>query len=562
MYPDEPISPSIEQQRKYQDENSWLKRFQDTLNSPPPPQWRPPIIQSPVNVFYSNDDTGIVIDSAAGRWVIRNPLRNPPNLKQPIPRSINDQLRLLDLENCGQIFFKGTYTAKAIYEDWNNGVVTVVKETVTLDDVIRVRQRCLNVDDSFSFLESGGQQDNGQFHDLGNNITYRSFTYVPGWISDNCELEKNFPWYEWNALRIEVLQRRDSEALNLIMNQLENTPLNFEVYEIQFNNSEFCPLTPGIQPPPPPPEKEKCECMCCDECKNNDQLLKLILKKIGSADLPATVPNWLTKTNSGTKTIDNLAQFISYSVKQMDAITGKYPFEIQIQDADLTQEGDQTKKIEVPNIAEALAEIMGLLLVLQSESNANLIATVNAMIEAGSAKQAAIIAGDYASANSVFLGYKGKHVEKTVPFTFKPGEQQLDKMLKTSEVKVKSFDNDDKNDLNDVLMPLLEMAAMYRAQNFRNVGASDPLGKLSAILRGTADISTILENVSKLQALSTDPEAPPPEPRKTDWETFVDQAETGFIAQPGITDNLNPYGRPLEQRPRIREIGADTSENP
>ncbi len=36
---------------------------------------------------------------------------------------------------------------------------------------------------------------------------------------------------------------------------------------------------------------------------------------------------------------------------------------------------------------------------------------------------------------------------------------------------------------------------------------------------------------------------------------FTEEAEQGFITKDGITDNTNPYGRPLLQRPKIREIG-------
>ncbi|MBW4644763.1 MAG: hypothetical protein KME23_17670 [Goleter apudmare HA4340-LM2] len=315
--------------------------------------------------------------------------------------------------------------------------------------------------------------------------------------------------------------------------------------------------------PPPPPRKECCKMGCCPNNSNVEQLLRLILKKIGSTDLPAFVPNSLTKKNSGTTQIQNLAQFIAYSIKQTNNQFGQFPQEIKIEDADLTQEGNQERAIELPNLAESIAEIVGILLVLQSESNANLIATVNAMIEAGSAKQAAILAGDHAAANSEFLGYKGKQVERQVPFTFKPGEQQLDKMLQPGEVKVKGFDNDDKNDLNDVLVPLLEMAAMYRAANYRNVGTSDPLGKLGSILRGAADISTVMSNLSGLTPPPdpNNPNAPSPEPKKNDWDSFVENAESGFITQPGITDTTNPYGRPFAQRPKIREIGNDTSES-
>lgn len=312
--------------------------------------------------------------------------------------------------------------------------------------------------------------------------------------------------------------------------------------------------------PPPPPKKECCKMACCPNNSNLEQLLRLVLKKIGSSNLPANVPVSLAKPNSGTKSIGSLAEYIAYSVKQMDALVGKYPLEIKIEDADLTQEGNQSKIINLPNMAEAIAEILGLLLIIRSESDATLIATVNGMIEAGSAKQAATLAVDYAKANAEYLGYKGKQVEHKLPFTFKPGEQRLDKMLKSGEVSVKGFENDDQEDLNDHLAPLLEMAAMYRAANFKNLGTNTTYTNLKNALKGAAKLS---KEIDGLVNPPQDPNNPTSsQPKKSDWDTFLESAEQGFIAQPGITDSTNPYSRPLDQRPKIREIGNDTSETP
>lgn len=317
--------------------------------------------------------------------------------------------------------------------------------------------------------------------------------------------------------------------------------------------------------PPPPPDDKDCKCMCCD-----DSLLRLLLSRVnkiyqtvGVDDYPVSAPQWITKDDEAQISIANITRFISYTVKQLDSISGNYPIKIKIQDADLTQEGNQEKTVTLPNAAEALAEIVGMLLAIRSETNATLIASVNGMIEAGSSKQTAFLAYEYAKANAEFLAYKGKQVERDMPFTFKPNEPQLDEMMKPSTVKVKGFENDDKDDFTDAIAPLLELAAMWKGQNFRNLGASDPIQKLRTILKGANEISGAMNEFRKNPPHVIDPEnpdAPPPEPQKDEWDAFVEEAEQGFIAKPGITDNINPYSRPLEQRPRIREIGDDTSD--
>lgn len=311
--------------------------------------------------------------------------------------------------------------------------------------------------------------------------------------------------------------------------------------------------------PEPPPER-KIDPMNC--CTNLEQLLKLVLKKLGSTNLPATVPQSLVTKNSPTKQIHSISEYQAYTVKQLAAITGKYPINIKIEDSDLTQEGNQEKTLNMPNMAESLAEIIGMLLVLRSESNANLIATINAMIEAGNAKQLSLLAYDYAKANSEYLGYKGKQIERDIPFSFKPGEKQLDKMLVAGNAKVKGFENDDKEDLNDFLAPVLEMAAMWKAQNFRNLGTSATLDSLKKIFTDAIGVGDGMDALSKIVPPPdpNNPNAPQPEIKKNAWDEFVEEAEQGFIAQPGIQDNVNPYGRPFEQRPKIKEIGMDTSD--
>jgi hypothetical protein len=48
--------------------------------------------------------------------------------------------------------------------------------------------------------------------------------------------------------------------------------------------------------------------------------------------------------------------------------------------------------------------------------------------------------------------------------------------------------------------------------------------------------------------------------KENKFDGFIESAESGFIAKAGITDNVNPYGRPYDERPKIKEIGNTTGE--
>jgi hypothetical protein len=331
------------------------------------------------------------------------------------------------------------------------------------------------------------------------------------------------------------------------------------IFTIKEERVRIIPLHEKPLIPPPPP---KCMC-CCPNVEQNDQLLKLILKKIGSTNLPASVPKVLTDRKKGTIKIESLAEFTAYTVKQLDALCGKYPIDIEIEDADLTTEGNQTKKLKLPNIAETLAEMMGLLLVLRSESDATLNATIRALTEAGSSKQMAFLAYEYAKANAEFLGYKGEQKERKVPFAFKPGESQLDKMLQEGEISIRGWENEDKDDFNDLIAPVLELAAMWKVANYRKTGAGDPTENIKKFLKNAGKLSEDLDAgmlLEKVKAYNAkDDKDKDPKDLDDDWDKFTEEAETGFISQPGILDKEKPYGRPLEERPKIRDISSDTS---
>lgn len=315
-------------------------------------------------------------------------------------------------------------------------------------------------------------------------------------------------------------------------------------------------------PPPPPPMS------CCPNVRENDELLRLIAKRLGAYDYPVNVPRDLTDRSRGIESIENLTRLHTWSARQLDALCGKYPVEIEIEDADLTKDGNQTKNVVIPNIAEGMAELLGMSLQIQSETSAILNAAVRTLIECSNTKQIAIIGHDYSKANAEFLGYKGQQEVRKTPFMCTPGKERLDEVLDESEIEIKGWENVDDQDIKDLLAPLLDMAAMYRVQNFRNLGTKNTLANLTKTLTNP-QLVNLVGNLIKNERLKKynekSPENQNPEELKeiieNEFDKFVEEAENGFIAKAGIKDNTNPYGRPYDERPRIREIGITTGEN-
>jgi len=272
------------------------------------------------------------------------------------------------------------------------------------------------------------------------------------------------------------------------------------------------------------------------------QLLQLLVKRVGN--LPANVPDLFTKQKPTTITVESLAELALWQTQQLDALLGNYPIEIEIQDTDLVKEGNQSKKITLPNNAEAIAEIIGLVIAIKKESSAILTATMKALTEAGMTKQLSIKGLDVGLANAEYLGYKLDQTTRKVPMSFTPGADGLSESLKSKEVEVISYENKSKHDLQGFIHKMETFAARWNAQNWRKLG-SDLVGSLKQnILGGVKDIKTEVKS-----------------DKDGDFSTFVNEIEQGFIGTTGITDKTNPWGVSYDQRPKIRPIGEDLAKD-
>ncbi|MBE9199089.1 MULTISPECIES: hypothetical protein [unclassified Nodularia (in: cyanobacteria)] len=286
---------------------------------------------------------------------------------------------------------------------------------------------------------------------------------------------------------------------------------------------------------PPPPPKPPMTC-----CPQNDQLLKLILQRIGT--LPVSVPDSLVSTNPSPVQVKSLTEFLSWHGKQTDALAGQFPIEIEVEDSDFTDTGNQKLVMSLPNIAETLAEVVGLLVVLKRESEVTLQASLKGMIEAGAAKQAAQVAVDIGLANAEFLGYRLDKKKKTITLTFNPDEADFAKLLMDKEINYYSYENVDKKDIKDYLMPILQMVQRWNAQNFVKLAKNG------------------VQAAAQIKKLLTDPEKLSEELDKNtdkDFKDWAEEVEDGYTGLPQTPsgDKGKPYGKDKDERPKVRKLG-------
>ena len=284
-----------------------------------------------------------------------------------------------------------------------------------------------------------------------------------------------------------------------------------------------------------------------------DALLQKIATCLGVDEYPASLPPSLISKDQGwlgnlipeaNIEIPNLTRLLSQFIKYFDEILGQWEIPIEVKDSDPTTPGDQPIGFKIPNLAEGFAEMFGLL--LQSSSNLELLVNMQTrtLIEVGQDKQQNFISYKLLQALVDYINFDYKEVGTELPMMFKPGEDEVDKMLVECMTKVTVAEFDDKIDFQRHLLVLLEMAKMWKAQNFKKLDL------------GTGMKQQILD---RIKALGQQSEELSVEKKDADgkdqFDRFCEDVETQFAATPGILDAAHPYGGDFEDRPRIKKLG-------
>jgi len=215
--------------------------------------------------------------------------------------------------------------------------------------------------------------------------------------------------------------------------------------------------------------------------------LEKIRREIGLDQLPASVPKTLLKyTDPQQESIPSIIELLGWQIRQFDAISGQFPIEIQVVDNDPTKPGNQTKKYELPNISEALAELFGLTLSTAANADAAVNVGIKTAAEVVATKNATLITQDYAKANASFLGYRGNTVPRKVDYSISPFKQDnLEDFLQPGSAFIQGWREQDPETVVGFLQRIVFAAGIIKAVYFRD---------RKAIKRLQREIDTMLEN--------------------------------------------------------------------
>jgi len=152
------------------------------------------------------------------------------------------------------------------------------------------------------------------------------------------------------------------------------------------------------------------------------------------------------------------------------------------------------------------------------------------------------------------MAFKATETDVPVPMTFTAGAETISALLEESEGHIKGTDYVEKETRRDVYLDLLQAAAIIRAVHWQRIDTkTDTKSQLLGILKGSVDLAASIQSPNGGNNEKTfDPE--------NNFEDFIDNVEDGFRNTTGISDIQNPYGKPPNRRPRIRQIGDNISQ--
>ncbi|MBE9239684.1 hypothetical protein [Synechocystis salina] len=296
--------------------------------------------------------------------------------------------------------------------------------------------------------------------------------------------------------------------------------------------------------------------------------------------------------------IESVPQLLLWLTKALDELIGKFPITMEIAENDLLDMDDEFKKwesspppgvsdlpfylrndkmvsyrrsnglivktVKVPNLAEAIAEILGINLAEKTTNDLAVEMLTRTMTEIGSTKAVAVNANAWIEAVADYLGFESKDVTQNVEYTYNPLLQTKEsqpiswqQLLKPTEVPTAMPQFSDKLTFEAKFELIKEIHAIVKAALTEGIGKSD--GQMLSRLK---DFAKEMGITPKDPDKNNDGNSDQPK-EKDDFDRFLEDVEWGFIGQGAwaAEGQTKPYGRELGQRPRIKRLGSQTTDS-
>lgn len=208
--------------------------------------------------------------------------------------------------------------------------------------------------------------------------------------------------------------------------------------------------------------------MACN-CDEIEDLLRAIYTRMGCEQYPVEVPQTLYGRNDKSQKLEDIPSLFAWWVYQFDALIGEWPIKVLIEDEDPTTLENQQREIELPNLAEATAELFGLTYKSDVTNDVLMEMLLRLIPEIIGIKNASLITQDYAKANASWLGYKGNPEKRKIPYNFDAEKlDSLPQLMSSCEKEIIGWKDDDSENLVSYLQRLMFSAGIVKAALMRD----------------------------------------------------------------------------------------------
>lgn len=221
--------------------------------------------------------------------------------------------------------------------------------------------------------------------------------------------------------------------------------------------------------------------------KNITAAVGAVMTRLGAERYPIEVPeSLLTGVGDKVQNVQSLTDYMYWLTHQLDALIGEFPIDFEIKDIDPLTAGDQPKRVQLPNLAETVAELYGLALKSTVNQEVDQAMLLRLATEVIAVKNGVAITQDYVKANTKFLGYRGNPAARELTYNFdfssidlnnKEQTVTLDKILKTTKAYIQGWENEDKDTAQNFFQKLMFSAGIIKAVFFRNKAQVKEMGK-------------------------------------------------------------------------------------
>lgn len=259
-------------------------------------------------------------------------------------------------------------------------------------------------------------------------------------------------------------------------------------------------------------------------------LLTRVGAVVGIGVFPATVPASFiaSETAVAEATVGNIPELMAWQAGRLDELTGQFPIPIEVP-------GGQ--KLSIPNMAEGIAELIGMGLANAANSEMMLNLSTRGLTEGGQIKQQGFKTYMAIEAVIEYLNFKHKEVQHQMPLSFKPGETDLMSLIQENMQTVSVIEFDDKLTQRTILLDLAQAAAITRARGFQAT-------------KGGTEAEIKEELVARIKHLSQYSEGLITEKKDAQGLDSIDKFNNQIMH--GYPDNENPYACDGEQPPEIK----------